>query len=124
MARSSPSSKRRPDQVAEVVRQVVAEALLREVRDPRIQMVTITGIEVSPDLSYARILVTVHGDEAERDLALEGLERASGFLRSRVARALSTRITPALTFVADRGQEHAAKIEAILGALKRGEEAP
>ena len=124
MARSSPSSKRRPDQVAEVVRQVVAEALLREIRDPRIQMVTITGIEVSPDLSYARILVTVHGDEAERDLALEGLERASGFLRSRVAKALATRITPALTFVADRGQEHAAKIEAILGALKRGEEAP
>ncbi len=87
-------------------------------------MVTITGIEVSPDLSYARILVTVHGDETARDQALEGLERASGFLRSRVAKALDTRITPALTFVADRGQEHAAKIEAILGALKRGEEAP
>ncbi len=124
MARSSPSSKRRPDQVAEVIRQVVAEALLREIRDPRIQMVTITGIDVSPDLSYARILVTVRGDEAERDLALEGLGRAAGFLRSKVANALSTRITPQLTFVADRGQEHAAKIEAILGALKRGEEAP
>ncbi len=107
-----------------MIRQVVAEALLREIRDPRIQTVTITGIEVSPDLSYARILVTVRGDEAERDAALEGLGRAAGFLRSKVASALSTRITPQLTFVADRGQEHAAKIEAILGALKRGEEAP
>lgn len=118
------SSKRRPDQVGEVIRQVVAEALIREIRDPRINLVTITRVEVSPDLSHARLFVTMHADGAERELALEGLKRAAGFLRNKVAKALATRITPELTFVADLGAEHAARIEQILGAIKRGEEAP
>ncbi len=118
------SSKRRPDQVGEIIRQVVAEALIREVRDPRISMVTITRVEVTPDLSHARLFVTIHGEGEERTLALEGLARASGFFRTRVANALSTRITPELTFMPDLGAEHAARIEHILGALKRGEEAP
>lgn len=116
--------KRRPDQVAELVRQVIAEALLREVRDPRIGMATVTRVEVTPDLSLARVFVAVHGEPAEREAALEGLTSASGFFRSKVARALSTRITPELVFRPDRGAEHAARIDEILGAIKRGEEAP
>ena len=118
------SSKRRPDQVAEIVRQVIAEALLREVRDPRIQLVTVTRVDLTPDLSHARVYVTVHGEAEHQTQALEGLERAAGFLRSRVAKALSTRITPELTFLVDRGLEHATRIEQILAAIKRGEEAP
>lgn len=115
--------KRRPDQVAEVVRQVIAEALLREVRDPRIRLATITRVEVSADLSHARVLVTAHGEPAERDEALAGLESAAGFFRTKVAKALSTRVVPELTFVIDRGAEHAARIEEILASLRRSEEA-
>jgi len=113
--------RRRPDQVGEVVRQVIAEALLTEVRDPRIKLVTVTGVRVSPDLSHATVSVVVHGEESEREAALERLGRAAGFLRSRVAKALATRLTPELRFVADRGAEHAARIDALLADIRRSE---
>ena len=68
------ASSRRPEQVAETVRQVVTEALAREVRDPRVGFVTVTGVLVTNDLSHARVMVSVPGDEAEQARALEGLE--------------------------------------------------
>lgn len=115
------SASRRPDQVAETVRQAITDALLRgEVRDPRVGLLTVTDVRVTNDLSHARVLVALHGDEAARQRALEGLQSAAGFLRSRVARALSTRIVPELHFELDRGIEHAARIDTLLGELKRG----
>ena len=116
------SGKRRPDQVAEVVRQVVAEALLTEVRDPRIGLVTVTRVEVSPDLSWARVFVALSGDEAARDEALEGLTSAARFLRSRVAKALVSRITPELDFRPDRGTEHISRIDQLLSESRRDSE--
>ena len=114
------SSSRRPEQVAETVRQVVTDALAREqVRDPRVRSVTVTAVQVSGDLSHARILVMIPGIEAERARTLEGLQSAAKFLRGRVARALTTRIVPALQFELDRGQEHAQRIEALLHDLRR-----
>ncbi|MEZ4456552.1 MAG: 30S ribosome-binding factor RbfA [Gemmatimonadales bacterium] len=116
-------SKRRPDQVGEAIRQVIAEALLHEVRDPRVQLATVTRVQVTPDLSHARVFVAVHGEAARED-ALAGLTSAAGFLRTRVARTLATRITPELAFEIDRGVEHAARIDELLGAIRRGEEVP
>lgn len=109
---------RRPEQVAETVRQVVAEAIAREIRDPRVGFVTVTGVEVSGDLSHARVLVSVMGEEADKARALEGLRSAAGFLRTRVTGALSTRTVPELEFDIDRGMEHAARINALLADLK------
>ncbi len=114
-------NRRRPDQVGEVVRQIVAEALIREVRDPRIRSATVTRVEVTPDLSVARIFVTLAGEAAEQEAELEGLGRAAGFLRTKVAQALDTRITPDLQFLVDRGREHAARIDQILADLRREE---
>jgi ribosome-binding factor A len=110
----------RPEQVAETVRQVVAEVLTREVRDPRVQRVTVTGVRVSPDLSHASVRVVI-GDPAERERALEGLESAAGFLRSRVAKVLSTRLVPELSFEIDRGIEHAHRIDELLNSIRRDE---
>jgi ribosome-binding factor A len=112
-------SRRRPEQVAEVVRQVLAEAITREVRDPRVGLVTLTRVEVSGDLSHATVAVVAPGDETERARALEGLKSAAGFLRTKVAKALSTRTIPELHFELDRGLEHAARINAMLAELKR-----
>lgn len=112
-------SRRRPEQVGEIVRQVLAEAIGRELRDPRVGMVTITRVAVSGDLSHAQVLVAVPGEEADRQRALEGLGSAAGFLRSRVARELSTRTIPELHFELDRGLEAAARINAVLAELKR-----
>ena len=113
------SQKRRPDQVAETVRQVIADLLLTELRDPRIGFVTVTGVQVTNDLSVATVRVSVMGEPAERAAALEGLESAAGFLRGRVGKALTTRIVPELRFELDRGLEHAARINQILGELKQ-----
>jgi ribosome-binding factor A len=113
------ASRRRPEQVAEIVRQVLAEAIGREVRDPRVGFVTITRVDVSGDLSHAQVLVMAQGDEPERQRALEGLQSAAGFLRGKVARALATRTIPELHFELDRGLEHATRINAVLADLKR-----
>jgi ribosome-binding factor A len=118
-SRRSPS--RRPDQVAETVRQVITDALLRgEIRDPRVGVVTVTDVRVTADLGHARVLVAVPGEEPERQRAVEGLRSAAGFLRSKTARMLSTRTVPELHFELDRGLEHAARIDALLDEIKRG----
>lgn len=114
---------RRPEQVGETVRQVVTDALLREIRDPRVGLVTVTHVQVSGDLSVARVAVAVPGDEPERQRALQGLQSAAGFLRRRLARALTTRLVPELRFELDRGVEHAARIDRLLAEV-RGEAAP
>jgi ribosome-binding factor A len=111
-------SKRRPEQVAETIRQVIAEALLGQLRDPRIGFVTVTDVQVSKDLSVAIVRVSVMGEEAGRAEALTGLESAAGFLRSRVSKTLSTRVVPELRFELDRGLQHASRIEQILSDLR------
>jgi ribosome-binding factor A len=113
------ASSRRPEQVAETLRQVITDALVREVRDPRVGFVTVTSVLVTNELSHARILVSVPGDDATRQRALEGLESAAGFLRSRAARALTTRTVPELHFELDRGLQHAARINELLDGLRR-----
>ena len=113
---------RRPEQVAGTIRQVVADALTREIRDPRVGFVTVTGVLVTNDLSHARVTVSVPGDEADRARAIEGLQSAAGFLRSRAARALTTRTVPELHFELDKGVEHAARIEELLESIRREEQ--
>ena len=115
-------SNRRPEQVAETLRQVVTDALMREVRDPRVGFVTVTAVQVTNDLSHATVMVSVPGDDAARDRALEGLRSAAGFLRSRVAKTLTTRSVPELHFELDRGLAHAARIDELLNEIRREEQ--
>jgi len=112
-------SSRRPEQVAETLRQVITDALAREVRDPRVGFVTVTGLLVTNDLSHARVMVSVPGEELDKERALEGLQSAAGFLRSRAARALTTRSVPELHFELDRGLEHASRISELLNDIRR-----
>jgi ribosome-binding factor A len=115
-------SSRRPEQMAETLRQVITEALARDVRDPRVGFVTVTSVLVTNDLSHARVLVSVPGEEAEKTRALEGLQSAAGFLRSRAARTLTTRTVPELHFELDRGLEHAVRINELLNTIRREDE--
>jgi ribosome-binding factor A len=110
-------SSHRPEQVAETIRQVVAEALAHEVRDPRVARVTVTSVRVTGDLGHARVSVVL-GEGADADRSMEGLASAAGFLRGRVAKALSTRVVPELEFVLDRGAEHAQRINEIFASLR------
>lgn len=84
---------------------------------------TVSGVEVTRDLSVATIRVVPHGDSDEqRQLAMTGIHSAAGFLRSKVAHALTTRVTPELRFVQDRGLEHARRIDELLAGLEHEED--
>ena len=92
-------------------------AILTELRDPRIEDVTVTHVEVSPDMKYAKVHVSIMGDDNKQRLALRGLEHASGFLQQKVARRIETRYTPRLRFVLDKGVKHSLEVSRILGEL-------
>jgi len=108
----------RPERVAELVRQTVGAFLTGDVRDPRIGFVTVTGVEVSPDLSHATVRVSVMGTEEEKARSLEGLASAARFLRSQLSRELRLRTSPELHFRLDRGLEHAQRIDHVLRTLR------
>jgi ribosome-binding factor A len=112
-------SSRRPEQMAETLRQVITESLAREIRDPRVGFVTVTGVIVTGDLSHARVMVSVVGEDGDKTRALEGLQSAAGFLRSRAARSLTTRSVPELHFELDRGLQHAARINELLNTIRK-----
>lgn len=112
-------SSRRPEQVAENIRQILAQVIGRELRDPRVGSVTVTRVEVTGDLGHATIYVATSGTDEEQERAIEGLESAAGFLRSKLARVLTTRTVPTVAFAIDRGLEHARKIDALLDQIHR-----
>ena len=103
----------RTERVAEQIRGVLAAAI-REVRDPRVGFVTLTGVDLSPDLKQARVYVSRLGTESERDGAVEALNHAATFLRHAVAARAKLRYTPALRFVSDATIERGSRVEAII----------
>lgn len=101
--------------INEAVKQVLSEAV-RDVKDPRVGFVTVTGTTVSQDMAYAMVYVSVLGDEEKRKRTLAGLEAAHGFLQSRVARELKLRRTPKLTFEYDPSVENGVRMSALIDA--------
>jgi len=110
----------RPERVGELVRELIARVLTNEVQDPRIGFVTVTGVDVTPDLEHAHVKVSVMGPREERARSLEGLASAAGFLRVRLASELHLRTSPELHFDLDRGGEYAQRIDQVLRELKDG----
>jgi ribosome-binding factor A len=102
--------------VSESVREVVAEGV-RALKDPRIGMVTVTGVEVTRDLQEARVYVSVLGGENKRQETLRGLESARGVLQSRINRELSLRRTPQLTFHYDDTVERGVRMTKLIDEL-------
>ena len=95
-------SSRRALKVAEAIREVVSTAILIDLKDPRVQGVTVTHVEASGDLRYAKVHVSVMGDETRQQLSLRGLQHAAGYLQSKVGDRLEMRYTPRLTFLLDQ----------------------
>jgi ribosome-binding factor A len=108
---------RRTQKAAEAIREVVSMAILAELKDPRIRDVTVTYVEVSPDMRQAKVHVSVMGDETKQQLSLRGLESAAGFLQSKVAKRIDTRYTPRLVFVLDLGVKRSIEISRILDTV-------
>jgi ribosome-binding factor A len=100
------------------IREVVASALERGVKDPRLGMVTVTEVRVTPDLVDATVFYTVYGDEDARRASAEALESARGLLRSQVGRATGVKVTPTLTFVHDRLPDDAKHLEDLISVAR------
>ena len=107
-------SSRRTARVASVIREVVSTTILLELRDPRIKNVTVLGAEVSPDLRYAKVRISVMGTEKDAALTLHGLNSARGYIQSKVADRVKTRYTPELRFEIDSGVQKSAEASKIL----------
>ncbi|MCT9093311.1 30S ribosome-binding factor RbfA [Streptomyces sp. ASQP_92] len=114
----------RAKKLADLIREVVAEKLLRGVKDPRLGThVTITDTRVTGDLREATVFYTVYGDDEDRAAAAAGLESAKGVLRSAVGSAAGTKFTPTLTFIADALPENAKTIEDLLNKARASDAA-
>lgn len=106
-------SKSRMRRVNEAVREVLSAAM-QDLKDPRVGFVTVTGVEISPDLRSGHVYVSVLGTEAERERSLEGLRSSHGYLQGRVANELKLKNTPTLSFVYDDSLDRGMRIEALL----------
>lgn len=113
---------RRLLKAAEAIREVVASSILTEMRDPRVQDVTVVAVKVSPDMREAVVNVSIMGDAKQQQLSLRGLQNAAGFLQSRIAQRIDTRYTPRLQFKIDKGIQHSLEVGDILAKIERERE--
>ena len=104
--------------VNEVIRETAANAVLFQIKDPRVKGVTVTRAEVTADLQHAKVYVSVMGSEKEQKLTMYGLASAAGFIQTKVAERLTTRHVPHVTFVMDEGIKKSLAIAQILAAEK------
>jgi ribosome-binding factor A len=107
--------------VNESVRQVLAESLL-ELKDPRIGLVTVTGVDTSPDLRHATVYVSVLGSEKKRTASLRALDSAHGILQARLGRELRMKRTPQLAFEYDPSVERGVRMTQLIDELAPGDD--
>ena len=110
---------RRVLKIAEAVREIVSMAIITDLNDPRIQDVTVTFVEVTPDLRQAKVHVSVRGDESKQQLSLHGLRNAAGFLQQKLSRRVETRYTPKIQFELDMGVKRSLEITKVLDNLAK-----
>ena len=112
MPKDYPRSRR----IAEQVRRELTEIIRLELKDPRVGLITITDVEVTPDHGLAKVFFTLLGDQAMIDETSAGLQRAAGFLRSRLARRFEMRGVPQLQFVYDASVERGVRLSQLIDA--------
>jgi ribosome-binding factor A len=108
---------KRSNRLGELILEEVSDLIAREIKDPRIGFVTFTRVDMSDDLRYAKVYVSVMGPPPEKERTLQGLCSATGYLRRHLGKALHLRYTPELTFLLDESLEHGAKIAQLLRQL-------
>ena len=116
----------RANRVAARIREDLGEIITAEVKDPRIGLVSVTDVDVSPDLSHARVYVSALGDATKADEAAALLNKAAPFLRTRLAKKLDMRYTPGIRFVGDHSMAQGDRIAELLrqaDAKRHGNEA-
>jgi ribosome-binding factor A len=115
---------RRPERLAEEIREEVARMIVSELKDPRLGFVTVVRVEVAHDLRYARVHVGVLGNEAEREKSLTALRSAAGFVRRELGRRLRIHHTPEIDFRYDKGIEATDRVARLLAEQAARENPP
>ena len=117
MKRSAGRNSGRPQKLGDLIQRELSELLQRELRDPRVGMITITAVDVSPDFSHAKVLYTTL-DPGHVEDAAKGLKRAAGFLRSQLARRIKLYTTPELRFEYDVSVERGDRLSRLIDSVK------
>ncbi|RMF84607.1 MAG: 30S ribosome-binding factor RbfA [Nitrospinota bacterium] len=110
---------KRADRVGELILEEISAMLIREIKDPRIGFVTLTRVEVSDDLRYAKVYASIMGDEHTEQQTLQGLQSATRFIQRELGKRLRLRRIPKLTFQRDKSLEYGAYINQMLNTLSR-----
>ncbi|MFZ5597902.1 MAG: 30S ribosome-binding factor RbfA [Bacillota bacterium] len=112
----------RPGRLAEAIKKEISDILMNNIKDPRIGFVTITLVDVTQDLRYARVYVSVMGGEEQRKVTAEALERATGYVRSEIGRRIKLRYTPEIIFKLDNSIERGTRVIKLMEEVKSGGE--
>lgn len=115
-------SKLRVEKVQELIKQELSNMLLADIKDPRVKFVTVTAVEATSDLSYAKIYVSFYGTPQEQEDAWTGMNKALGFMRSEIAKRIRLRVAPTLILCKDTSFEYSAHIQKLLNTIKKEEE--
>jgi ribosome-binding factor A len=108
----------RSDRVGDLLLEALAELLAREIRDPRVRSINLTGVKVTKDLHHAKVFFNVFAEGVKKSEALAGLKRATGFIRSKLGKELNLRFVPSLEFVYDETEADAQRIESLLKSVR------
>ena len=112
----------RKDKITEAIRKEVSLIIHDELKDPRLGFVTVTKVELTPDLRLAKIFYSVLGKEEEHKKTKEALDSALGFIRRLIAQRINLRFAPEIVFKEDRSGEYSVRIEEVLNELKEQNE--
>lgn len=109
---------KRSDRVGDLIREVISEMLLRDLSDPRLATVTITGVKVTGDLKLATVFFSARGDSGQEEAGLRALQSAGGVIKRKLGRELRLRYVPDLLFKVDSSFEYGSKIDRLIRSLQ------
>ena len=112
---------RRAERVSQFIRREASKIIQEELKDPRIGFITITRVEVTPDLRQARIYFSVYGQDEEKEKSIKGLESARGFIQGAIGRRTGLRYTPETSFRLDQSSEKIADVLEKMDEINQGE---
>ncbi|WP_377889201.1 30S ribosome-binding factor RbfA [Alkalihalobacillus sp. R86527] len=112
----------RANRVGEQMKKELGDIISRKIKDPRVGFVTVTAVEVTNDLQQATVFITVLGDDEKKEATLNGLAKATGFIRSEIGKRIRLRKTPEIYFEFDESIDYGNKIERLLADLNQSDE--
>jgi len=110
---------RRADKVADLIKAEISDILLRQINDPQVQEITVTGVRVTDDLRQAKVFFVRMGQNACSDETMRGLDRAAGFLRRELGKRLRLRYVPEIRFIFDESFEYGDRINRLLAEIEK-----